>query len=74
MNDELSDATERGRSKKGPRDLSDELDSGETEKEPTTRYTIDLPDSLHKEFKLRAVEEDRSMKDLMIEALEEYLG
>ena len=102
MNDDLSDAADRGREKQGPRGLSDELgssgdtsdsnapnsstsdggasdsssgDGGEADgKEPTTRFTADLPDSLHREFKIAAVEEDRSMKDLMITVLEKYLN
>ena len=102
MNDDLSDAADRGREKQGPRGLSDELgSSGDTSdsnapnsstsdggvsdsssgdgggadgKEPTTRFTADLPDSLHREFKIAAVEEDRSMKDLMITVLEKYLN
>ena len=97
MNDDLSDAADRGREKQGPRGLSDELgssggtsdsstsdggvsDSGSGDgggadgKEPTTRFTADLPDSLHREFKIAAVEEDRSMKDLMITVLEKYLS
>ena len=102
MNDDLSDAADRGREKQGPRGLSDELgSSGDTSdsnapdsstsdggvsdsssgdgggadgKEPTTRFTADLPDSLHREFKIAAVEEDRSMKDLMITVLEKYLS
>lgn len=78
MNDDLSDAAERGRDKQGPRGLSDELGSDDSsddrdEKEPTTRFTVDLPDSLHKEFKVAAAKDDLSMKDLMITALERYL-
>ena len=131
MNDDLSDAADRGREKQGPRGLSDELGaSGNTSsgedasdassdtpgddtpgddtpgddtpgddacgnnsaggsisadggtggsqergrKEPTTRFTADLPDSLHREFKIAAAEENRSMKDLMVRILESYLG
>ena len=102
MNDDLSDAADRGREKQGPRGLSDELgSSGDTSdsnapdsstsdggvsdsgsgdgggadgKEPTTRFTADLPDSLHREFKIAAVEENRSMKDLMIMVLKKYLN
>ena len=74
MSDDLNDAAERGREKQGPRGLSDEIsDSGYNEKEPTTRFTADLPDSLHRQFKIAAAEEDQSMKDLMITALERYL-
>ena len=69
---DLNSAAERGKSKRGPKSLDDEVRS-ENEKETTTRYTIDLPDSLHHEFKIKAATEKRSMKDLMIEALEAYL-
>jgi len=75
MSDDLSDAAERGQEKQGPRGLSDELgsDDDNDRKEPTTRFTVDLPDSLHKEFKVAAAQDDRSMKNLMITALEKYL-
>jgi predicted HicB family RNase H-like nuclease len=72
MSNDLNDAAERGREKQGPRGLSDEI-SNDSEKEPTTRFTIDLPDSLHKRFKVSAAEDDQSMKDLMITALKQYL-
>lgn len=73
MIDDLSDATERGQNKRGPRDLSEELEA-EEEAEETTRFTADLPKSLHQQFKVRAAQEDRSMKDLMVEILEDYLN
>ena len=73
MSDDLSDAAKRGREKQGPRGLSDEISDDSSEKEPTTRFTVDLPDSLHKRFKVAAAEDDQSMKDLMITALEQYL-
>ena len=70
MSNDLSGAAERGREKQGPRGLSDELgsDDDNDQKEPTTRFTVDLPDSLHKEFKIAAAQDDQSMKDLMIAA------
>ncbi|MCS4054069.1 hypothetical protein [Salinibacter ruber] len=41
--------------------------------EPTKRYTLDLPQSLHKWLKKQAiVEEERSMKEITIDALQEY--
>ena len=77
MSDDLSDAAERGREKQGPHGLSDELsglgDDNDSEKEPTTRFTVDLPDSLHRRFKIAAAEDNQSMKDLMITALQQYL-
>lgn len=77
MSDDLSDAAERGRDKQGPRGLSNELsdagDESDSEKEPTTRFTVDLPDSLHRQFKIAAAEDNQSMKDLMITALQQYL-
>ena len=38
-------------------------------KEPTTRITVDMPDSLHKQLSYLSVETRRSIKDLVIEAL-----
>lgn len=36
-------------------------------------YPLELEEELHKELKIQAVEEDKSLKDLMLEALEDYL-
>lgn len=38
-------------------------------REPTTRITVDMPDSLHRKIALLSVETRRSIKDLVIEAL-----
>ena len=60
----------RGKSSKS---LEDEVLRSEGE-EATKRYTLDLPQSLHKRLKKQAViEEERSMKEITIEALEDYL-
>ena len=53
--------------------LSDLSGNDEPDDEPTKRYTLDLPQSLHKWLKKQAViEEERSMKEITIEALREY--
>jgi predicted GNAT superfamily acetyltransferase len=58
---------------KASKSLEDEVRRSEG-KEPTKRYTLDLPQSLHKRLKKQAViEEERSMKEITIEALEDYL-
>ena len=45
----------------------------EAEDEPTQRYTLDLPKSLHRWLKDQALlVEDRSMREVTIAALEEY--
>lgn len=36
-------------------------------------YPLELEEDFHKELKIKAIEEDKSLKDLMLEALEEYL-
>ena len=38
-------------------------------REPTTRITVDMPDSLHRKISLLSVDTRRSIKDLVIEAL-----
>ncbi len=43
---------------------------GRAAREPTTRITVDMPDSLHRRISFLSVEERRSIKDLVIEALE----
>jgi hypothetical protein len=42
--------------------------------EKIKRLTIDLPESLHKKLKLRAIEEDKAMVDLIRELLQAKLG
>lgn len=55
-------------------DTLEDLTGGEEEQEEATkRYTLDLPKSLHKWLKQQAIiEEERSMKEITIEALEQY--
>ena len=53
--------------------LEDEVRRDDTE-EATVRYTLDLPKSLHKRLKQHAlIEEERSMKEVTTEAIEDYL-
>jgi hypothetical protein len=56
-------------------DTLEDLTGGEEEREEATvRYTLDLPKSLHKRLKSHAlIEEERSMKDVTIEAVRDYL-
>ena len=42
--------------------------------EKMKRLTIDLPESLHKRLKYRAIEEDKTMVDLIRELLQAKLG
>jgi predicted HicB family RNase H-like nuclease len=74
MSDSLSDAADRGREKGSHQQDLAEVARETDEKETTTRYTIDFPDSLHKRIKMQAVKEERSMKDLLIDAMEMYLN
>jgi predicted HicB family RNase H-like nuclease len=46
----------------------------EVAREETTRLNAMIPVSLHKRVKLQAVEEERSITDIVIESLEEYLS
>jgi hypothetical protein len=69
---DLGNAADRGKDKDTPSDLTD-LTKDTGDKEPTTRFTVDLPDSLHKRFKVAAAEDDQTMKDLMVTALQRYL-
>ena len=42
--------------------------------EGVVRATYDLPASVHEAFKIRAVQEKRSMRDLLLQAVEETFG
>jgi plasmid stability protein len=37
------------------------------------QYLIDLPDNLHRELKVRAAQEGTTVKQLLIEAVEQFL-
>jgi len=39
----------------------------------TKTYPLELEEDLHKKLKIQAVQEDRTLKELMYEALEDYL-
>ena len=55
------------------RSLEDEVRRDDTD-EATVRYTLDLPKGLHKRLKQQAlIEEERSMKEVTTEAIEDYL-
>ena len=55
------------------RSLEDEVRRDDTD-EATVRYTLDLPKSLHKRLKQHAlIEEERSMREVTTEAIEDYL-
>lgn len=63
----LDDAAERGSQKEA--NLDDAVQG-----QSTTRLTVDLPDDLHQELKMQAVRENRTMKDVTMEALKGYLN
>ena len=46
----------------------------EAVKDDTTRINAEIPVSLHKKIKIRAVQEGTSITDLMIKAFNEYLS
>ena len=55
------------------RSLEDEVRRDDPD-EATVRYTLDLPKGLHKRLKQHAlIEEERSMKEVTTEAIEDYL-
>ncbi len=41
--------------------------------EPTQMYNIKLPVELHRRAKMQAFKEDRTMKDIIVELLRDYL-
>lgn len=72
MNELSPEDANRNRGKAN-KSLEEEVRQNE-EEEATVRYTLDLPKSLHKHLKKQAIiEEERSMKEITIEALEDYL-
>lgn len=42
--------------------------------QPTRRLNGEIPEQLHKDVKIAAVKEDKSMTKVMIEALREWLA
>ena len=43
------------------------------EKEGVKRFTVRIPDSLSKELKFQAIEEDRTQNAIVLELIENYL-
>jgi predicted HicB family RNase H-like nuclease len=43
------------------------------EGEVSKKLLIDIEDSLHKKLRVKAAQEDKTMKDLIIEAIEELV-
>ncbi|WP_150464729.1 hypothetical protein [Francisella sp. XLW-1] len=43
-------------------------------KEPTERLNVEIPKSMHKAIKLKSVEEDRKIRDIVIEAINDHLN
>lgn len=43
-------------------------------REGTKRLNADVPESLYRRIRMQAAAEDRSIKDLIVEAMENYLG
>lgn len=71
--DSLSSASERARSKQhANQDLSELARKEEESPSETIRYTIDMPAERHQLLRRIAFEEDRSKKDVMLDALEMY--
>lgn len=64
---DLDDAAERGRQKEA------NLDDAVRDQD-TTRLTVDLPNDLHQDLKVQAAKENRTMKDVTMEALKGYLN
>lgn len=46
----------------------------EATKEETKRLNLDVPISLHSQLKVQAAQEGRSMKELVMSALDQYLS
>lgn len=43
-------------------------------KEPTKRFTVDLPVSLHKRFSVAAIEADKDKAEIIRQLIEEFLS
>jgi len=43
-------------------------------KEKTERLNVEIPKSMHKSIKMRSVEEDRKIRHIVIDALNNYLS
>ena len=43
-------------------------------KEPTERLNVEIPKSMHKSIKMRSIEEDRKIRYIVIDAINNYLS
>lgn len=57
---------------KNPREKKD-ADAWVSKREGTVRMTIDLPAAVHAKLKVKSAKEYKKMKDIFIEAAQEYV-
>jgi len=71
----LGSAAERSQQKSTANidDLLSEARTEEEEETPTKRFNVEIPEDLHRYIKTQAAKEDRSMKDIFLDAMEMYL-
>ncbi len=61
--------------KKGTRQTPDKVAAlKEVTKEPTARLNANIPESLYRQLKIKAAEDDIKINDLVIEWVNEYLS
>ena len=67
---DLSEVAERMQEKSS----SAQKQEAKAGQEPKHRFTADIPKSLHKRLRLQSVEEERPMKEILVDALNDYLN
>jgi len=72
----LDDAAKKTKSKDVSHldDLLAEARTEEEEEVKTKRFNVEIPEELHHFIKVQAAKEDRSMKDVFLDAMEMYLS
>jgi hypothetical protein len=55
-------------------DLLDDVTQAEEEVEPEQRLNVDIPKSLHSDFKAACARQDQTMKDAIVRFIEAYVA
>lgn len=56
------------------KDWVNEADTQKPQEEPRKRLNVDVPESLHRALKQKALEQDTSVRDLVVRALREVVA
>lgn len=67
------DGADQYQNKSTPKQQKKESNKDNAKKEPMERLNVEVPKSLHKQLKLKAVEQGTTIKEIVINAINDHL-